>query len=901
MRNKLLALLLCLVAASPCCAQRVIKQSTTYPLMVFMSDSADHITGKTSLTLTITASKAGAAFASISPTVTERGSGWYNIDLTTTHTNTIGDLSLHITASGADAVDMVVQVRSLVLGDDQPVNASSVRTATGQSSANMDTNFARNSPAIATGTIASVAGATEVGVTFDKGATTALSFAGCTVIFYDVSADAFVDATVTGWDGSALTFTSTGASYSPAISDTFRILPATNINVAKWLGTAPPSPQIAGVPTVRIDKSRMDLPRIGGQPGLLTPVQPFLFDSFTQASQVALNAHTGELGATWTRHGSYTSGDAQVVGGKLFSNTGAQASIYYATADPDSSANQYVEAIVRVNSLLATTQAGVIGRVDTGSGTFYSAHYDVDNACWRIIKVVSAGGTTLASWSQTLEVGRDYHLRLEVYGNAIRLLVDGTPRIEIRDTAITAAGRSGIRLYPAASTTTGFNLLGIRAGVIKPAQLALCLGDSITQNTNLGSSHQAWPNKMNLGSEWYTPHISVDGQSLQTMLGNISEATALITDNYLRERVVVVFAGTNDMYSGGRTPAQVLADAQSYGNAIRGAGGKFIFVTPLPRDNGTFNTNRATLVAAVRSSWKNWADAVVIMSDDQVMGGDDQATDEDYYQVDHVHPTAAGEARIAYHVQAAIEAVTMPRAIASLRSKKAGQIEDTFGGQFVDSASGLAAISDAAGAAQVAAESAAGDANNAAAYSNSNYTILNSGTYGNAALKTLVDAIKAVSDQFEFTGGKVEAVADVELSPENIEDIAETVAEAVGSSSVSPFIVDDNHMWHFTKRDQLTSPEIMVESKSPAIVKAMDFSAVLPEGSSIGTITSVTVADVSGATEPTITSSAVSADKQHVNIVINAASATATTYTFKFTIVTPDSQTFIRYGQLTIQ
>lgn len=74
--------------------------------MVFMASSTDHVTGKTGLTLTITASKAGGAFASITPTVTERGDGWYSLALTTTHANTLGDLALHITGTGADPTDL---------------------------------------------------------------------------------------------------------------------------------------------------------------------------------------------------------------------------------------------------------------------------------------------------------------------------------------------------------------------------------------------------------------------------------------------------------------------------------------------------------------------------------------------------------------------------------------------------------------------------------------------------------------------------------------------------------------------------------------------------------------------------------------------------------------------------
>lgn len=89
---------------------RKLDQSTARTIMVLMVDSADGKTGKTGLTLTITASKNGAAFASISPTVTERGSGWYALALTTSHTDTVGDFALHITATGADDADVLCVV-----------------------------------------------------------------------------------------------------------------------------------------------------------------------------------------------------------------------------------------------------------------------------------------------------------------------------------------------------------------------------------------------------------------------------------------------------------------------------------------------------------------------------------------------------------------------------------------------------------------------------------------------------------------------------------------------------------------------------------------------------------------------------------------------------------------------
>lgn len=82
------------------------KQSTTtYPIPFLMVDSADHITGKTGLTPTVTISKNGGAFGAPSGAVTEIGSGWYALAGNATDRNTLGELLLHATAAGADPVD----------------------------------------------------------------------------------------------------------------------------------------------------------------------------------------------------------------------------------------------------------------------------------------------------------------------------------------------------------------------------------------------------------------------------------------------------------------------------------------------------------------------------------------------------------------------------------------------------------------------------------------------------------------------------------------------------------------------------------------------------------------------------------------------------------------------------
>lgn len=86
-----------------------IKQSTTEaPLLFLLIASSDHITGKTGASPSVSISKAGGAFSSPAGAVTEIGNGWYQVAGNATDTSTLGPLTLHATATGADPTDCVV-------------------------------------------------------------------------------------------------------------------------------------------------------------------------------------------------------------------------------------------------------------------------------------------------------------------------------------------------------------------------------------------------------------------------------------------------------------------------------------------------------------------------------------------------------------------------------------------------------------------------------------------------------------------------------------------------------------------------------------------------------------------------------------------------------------------------
>ena len=84
--------------------------TTTYPIVFFMADSADHVTGKTGLTPTVTISKNGGSFGAASGAVAEIANGFYSLAGNATDRNTLGTLAIHASATGADPADIVVQI-----------------------------------------------------------------------------------------------------------------------------------------------------------------------------------------------------------------------------------------------------------------------------------------------------------------------------------------------------------------------------------------------------------------------------------------------------------------------------------------------------------------------------------------------------------------------------------------------------------------------------------------------------------------------------------------------------------------------------------------------------------------------------------------------------------------------
>lgn len=109
-----------------------LKQVTARNRAFLVVQTSDHITGLAAATPVVNISKNGSTpLHTAGATVTELGKGWYNAALTTSDTNTLGDLVFHVDTASGDPTDWLDEVTGNILGDTIPASvAGTVTTGT---------------------------------------------------------------------------------------------------------------------------------------------------------------------------------------------------------------------------------------------------------------------------------------------------------------------------------------------------------------------------------------------------------------------------------------------------------------------------------------------------------------------------------------------------------------------------------------------------------------------------------------------------------------------------------------------------------------------------------------------------------------------------------------------------
>lgn len=186
----------------------------------------------------------------------------------------------------------------------------------------------------------------------------------------------------------------------------------------------------------------------------------FLTDTFTDTDGDELSlAHTGEVGATWTKQ-SGGGGNHLIISSNRACRNNAAASVWvrYTASGTPPTADYYAEAVVR--PLTVAQYAALAVRCN---GTYTDA-YEVwfTNTGILIVRLNASTPTTLTTQAFTWTAATDYLVRLEVSGTgatvSLTVKIDGATIATASDTSgsrITSTGTVGIAGFDG-STTTGF-------------------------------------------------------------------------------------------------------------------------------------------------------------------------------------------------------------------------------------------------------------------------------------------------------------------------------------------------------------------------------------------------------------------------------------------------------------
>lgn len=180
----------------------------------------------------------------------------------------------------------------------------------------------------------------------------------------------------------------------------------------------------------------------------------FVSDTFTDTAGTALASHTGEVGAAWSLLTDYVGTIIVTDANRIRAASDSVTARYITSGTP--ATNEYdVDVDLRVLTTVDSFVAGVLGRAVQTDGGGYEAWYNTSTELWTL----SAAGSPLGTFAQTLSVATTYHLKLEIRTATKKLYVDGVERISSATNTITQTGNAGIWIFQSGpSNSVGVHL-----------------------------------------------------------------------------------------------------------------------------------------------------------------------------------------------------------------------------------------------------------------------------------------------------------------------------------------------------------------------------------------------------------------------------------------------------------
>lgn len=180
----------------------------------------------------------------------------------------------------------------------------------------------------------------------------------------------------------------------------------------------------------------------------------FVVDTFSGGT-ITLASHTPDVGGAWTHMVAGSLAGTADVG--ALNNVRAhnalpdEAAFYYNAATP-LSADYNVSMQIYVASAGVFSSPEICGRMlnslTVSGGTYYGAYYNPNTGKWVLEKAIGGSPTTLGTFTQVLNVGQTYGMKLVMVGNQISLMIDNVIVIgPVTDSSISAANFAGLQFF----------------------------------------------------------------------------------------------------------------------------------------------------------------------------------------------------------------------------------------------------------------------------------------------------------------------------------------------------------------------------------------------------------------------------------------------------------------------
>jgi hypothetical protein len=175
----------------------------------------------------------------------------------------------------------------------------------------------------------------------------------------------------------------------------------------------------------------------------------FFQDTFTGTAGTNVTAHTPDVGTSWVQHASFSGGIFLISDANRSRPSVVDA--YYYSSDNPASADYDVQADFRAFDTGGGN--GIMGRMSTVGVNGYLVQ--AQGTALKLYSAVSGSFTNIGTTTSTLTTGQTKTVKLEMRGTAIKVYVDGVQEISVTDSAVSAAGKPGMRAFIAATNTTG--------------------------------------------------------------------------------------------------------------------------------------------------------------------------------------------------------------------------------------------------------------------------------------------------------------------------------------------------------------------------------------------------------------------------------------------------------------